>query len=216
MLNFFITLGFVMIIIVDYGLGNVRSIYAKIDQMGKKAKISNQISDIEVADTIILPGVGAFDTGLQNLKTLDLIQILNRKIIHEHTPVLGICLGMQLFTKKSEEGSQEGLSYINAETIRFRFAEGANLHIPHMGWNTIQKKRDIPVLSGIVDNSRFYFVHSYHVICHDSQDIVATTSYGYDYSSIIQKENILGVQFHPEKSHKQGIALLKNFAKGTF
>jgi glutamine amidotransferase len=204
-----------MIVIVDYGLGNVRSIHAKIAQMGENVKISNLISDIEIADKLILPGVGAFDTGMKNLKELNLIQILNKKIIHERTPVLGICLGMQLFTKKSEEGMQEGLSYIDAETIRFRFNNGITMHIPHMGWNTIQKKRDIPVLSGITDNSRFYFVHSYHVICHVSQEIITTTSYGYNFPSIIEKENILGVQFHPEKSHKQGIALLKNFVRGT-
>lgn len=205
-----------MIVIVDYGLGNVRSIYAKIDQMGEKAKISNEKSDIEAADAIILPGVGAFDTGMQKLKALDLIDLLHKKIILEKTPVLGICLGMQLFTKKSEEGTQGGLSYINAETIRFYITDDVPLHIPHMGWNTIQKKREVPVLSGIGNNTRFYFVHSYHVICHIPQDIVATTCYGRDFPSIIQKDNILGVQFHPEKSHNQGIMLLKNFVKGVF
>jgi len=205
-----------MIVIVDYGLGNVRSIYAKIDQMGEEARISHDKSDIETADALILPGVGAFDTGMHNLKALDLIDILYRRIIQERIPVLGICLGMQLFTNKSEEGSQEGLSYIDAETIRFQFPEEISLPVPHMGWNTIQKKREIPALSGIVDNSRFYFIHSYHISCHNPQDIVATTIYGGNYPSIIQKDNILGVQFHPEKSHKQGITLLKNFVKGAF
>lgn len=205
-----------MIVIVDYGLGNVRSIYAKIDQMGEEVKISSEKSDIESADSLILPGVGAFDTGMNNLKTLDLIDILYRKIIRERIPVLGICLGMQLFTNKSEEGVQEGLSYIDADTVRFNFGEGISLAIPHMGWNTIQKKREMSVLAEIADYSRFYFVHSYHVVCHVPQDIVATTYYGFDYPSIIQKDNIVGVQFHPEKSHKQGIMILKNFIKGAF
>jgi len=203
-----------MIVIIDYSLGNVRSIYAKIDQMDKDVMISREKSDIEVADSLILPGVGAFDAGMHNLKALDLIDILHKKIMQEKIPVLGICLGMQLFTKKSEEGVQEGLSYIDGETIRFRFTHDTPMHIPHIGWNTIQKKREIPALFDIADHSRFYFVHSYHVVCNARDDIAATTNYGYDYPSIIQSENILGVQFHPEKSHKQGITLLKNFVKG--
>jgi glutamine amidotransferase len=204
-----------MIVIVDYGLGNVRSIHAKIDQMGETATISHEKSEIEDADILILPGVGAFDTGMHNLKTLDLIDTLHRKIVREKIPTLGICLGMQLFTKKSEEGLEKGLSYIDANTIRFQFPEGGALPVPHMGWNTINKKREVPILSGIMDNSRFYFVHSYHISCNNPQDIVAITSYGEKYPSIIHKDNIVGVQFHPEKSHKQGIILLKNFVKGA-
>jgi glutamine amidotransferase len=203
-----------MIVVIDSNLGNVRSVYAKIQQSGEEVKISNSVADIETADRLILPGVGAFDTGMKNLNALELIPVLQRKIIREHTPVLGICLGMQLFTRCSEEGSQQGLACIDAETVRFDLAGSDTFPVPHMGWNTIQKKREVPVLSGIDDNSRFYFIHSYHVICHNPEDIVATTSYGYDFASIIQRENVLGVQFHPEKSHKQGIMLLKNFAAG--
>jgi glutamine amidotransferase len=203
-----------MIIIIDYGLGNVRSIFAKLDQMGKEVKISHLAADIEAADGLILPGVGAFDAGMQNLKNLGLVPVLQKKVMRDHTPILGICLGMQLFTRSSEEGIQNGLSYFDADTIRFRFSQADALRIPHMGWNTICKKREIPVLGDIPDNTRFYFVHSYHVVCRNPHDVVATTTYGYSYPSIIQQDNILGVQFHPEKSHKQGITLLKNFAKG--
>ena len=205
-----------MIIIVDYGLGNVRSIFTKIAQMDEEVKISNQICDLESADRLILPGVGAFDTGIDNLRKLEIIPILDRKIMHDHTPVLGICLGMQLLSTKSEEGNLKGLAYLNAETIRFHITQDGLYRIPHMGWNTIHKTREIPQLLDLDDNSRFYFVHSYHLVCNDIQDIAATTTYNYNFPSIIQRKNILGVQFHPEKSHKQGILLLKNFARGDF
>lgn len=202
-----------MIVIIDYGLGNVRSILAKYEQMGEEVLISNTIEEIEMAERLILPGVGAFGTGMEHLADLDLIPILTRKVKKERVPILGICLGMQLLTNHSEEGSASGLGYIDAETRRFSFSDNAPLNIPHMGWNTIQIEKDGPLFAEIPDNSRFYFVHSYHVICSDKKDIGAVTQYGYDYSSVIQKENIVGVQFHPEKSHKQGIQLLRNFAR---
>ena len=124
-------------------------------------------------------------------------------------PILGICLGMQLLSNKSEEGQQPGLSFINADTVKFRGNE--NLILPHMGWNTIDIINESPILSNIKSNTRFYFVHSYHIKCNDEKDVVATTHYAYDFPSIIQRNNIIGVQFHPEKSHKQGIQLLRNF-----
>jgi glutamine amidotransferase len=201
-----------MIVIVDYGLGNVRSIAAKIDQMGQDVIISNDISQIEDADKIILPGVGSFDSGIKNLQSLNLLETLNKKIKIDKIPILGICLGMQLFTRKSEEGQLNGLSFIDAETIKFQFGHDRIHQIPHMGWNTIQIKKDSRILKEVFDNSRFYFVHSYHVVCKDENIITATTDFGYPFTSIIEKDNIFGVQFHPEKSHKQGMRILKNFS----
>lgn len=202
-----------MIVVIDYGLGNVRSIYAKIEQMGKNVLISREQSDIEAADKIILPGVGAFDAGMENLKGMNIIPLLERSVLREHIPILGICLGMQILTQKSEEGVLPGLGYFDANTVRFNFTSDTSLKIPHMGWNTVNFQQDCPLFEGIPNNSRFYFVHSYHVNCHNHDDAIAITQYGYEYPSIIQKGNIYGVQFHPEKSHKQGIQILKNFSQ---
>lgn len=203
-----------MITIIDYGLGNVRSIFAKLHQMGEEVQISNDSTDIEDSDKFILPGVGAFDTGMKNLTELGLSELLHKKIIREKSPILGICLGMQLITQKSEEGVRNGLGYIPAKAIKFHFNLDPNFPVPHIGWNTIAIKNvDSPLLKGIPEASRFYFVHSYYVKCEDEADITANTCYGITFTSIIQHENIHGVQFHPEKSHHQGLTLLKNFAR---
>lgn len=202
-----------MIIIIDYGLGNTRSIFAKFDQMDEKVLISSTISDIERADRIVLPGVGSFNRGIENIIKLGIYDVLQDCILRKKIPTLGICLGMQLFSKSSEEGSGAGLGFFHADTIKFQFDKNLKLPVPHMGWNTIKIQRESEILNNIPDNSRFYFVHSFHLVCRDNSDILATTHYGNDYPSIIQKNNIIGVQFHPEKSHKQGIQLLKNFAR---
>lgn len=202
-----------MIIIIDYGLGNTRSIFAKFDQMDEKVLISSSISDIEQADSIVLPGVGSFNRGIENIIKMGIYDVLQDCILRKKIPTLGICLGMQLFSKSSEEGSGTGLGLFQADTIKFQFDKNLKLPVPHMGWNTIKIQRESEILNNIPDNSRFYFVHSFHLVCRDHSDILATTHYGYDYPSIIQKNNIIGVQFHPEKSHKQGIQLLKNFAR---
>jgi glutamine amidotransferase len=202
-----------MIVVIDYGLGNVRSIYAKIEQMGENVKISHEISDIECAEKIIIPGVGSFDAGMKKLHDLNIVEMLNKKVIHEKIPILGICLGMQLFTQRSEEGRVSGLSYIDAETKKFSFYPLQQQNIPHMGWNTISIGKQSPILHNIDNGSRFYFVHSYHVVCNEPDITTAVTYYGYNFPSIIQKDNIIGVQFHPEKSHRQGIQLLRNFVR---
>ena len=203
-----------MIVIVDYGMGNLRSILNKLQRMDVKAIISSKVEDIEKAEKLILPGVGSFATGMDNLEKYDLIPILNKKVIKEKKPILGICLGMQLVTKRSEEGNADGLGWIDAETKKFDFGrKNIGLKIPHMGWNSIDIRRDSLLLKDIFINSTFYFVHSYHVCCNGTNSIVATTNYGYDFTSVIQKENIFGTQFHPEKSHKNGIRLLKNFVE---
>ncbi|RLE42913.1 imidazole glycerol phosphate synthase subunit HisH [Candidatus Woesearchaeota archaeon] len=201
-----------MIVIVDYGLGNLRAVLHKIKKVGGVAKISSKIEDIENADKIILLGVGSFAEGMKNLKQLGLLPVLTKKAMEEKVPILGICLGMQLFTKWSEEGEIEGLGWINAKTKRFR-VERTNLKVPHMGWNSIIIKKDNPLLRGIQDKAWFYFVHSYHLDCEDEAIISATTHYGYEFPSIIMSNNLFGVQFHPEKSHKDGLTLLRNFVE---
>lgn len=203
-----------MVVIIDYGIGNLGSIANMLRKIGVENSISSNKSEIEKADKLILPGVGSFDTGMRNLSDLKLIEPLNIKVIGQKTPILGICLGMQLFTKKSQEGIMPGLGWIDAETVKFRFIEGANpLRIPHMGWNHIKPEKENVLLNGLTGESRYYFVHSYHVICNHDEDVLATTSYGYDFVSVVRKENIVGVQFHPEKSHKFGINFLTNFIK---
>lgn len=202
-----------MIVIVDYGMGNLRSIKHKFDRMGIPSAISSDVEEIARADKLILPGVGNFAAAMQNLEKLRLIPILEKKVIDEKTPILGICLGMQLLTGSSEEGHASGLGWIDAETVRFNFGDAnAGLKIPHMGWNSVSILRDSQILDGIDNNLRFYFVHSYHVACKDQCNAVAKTCYGYDFPPIIQKGHIYGIQFHPEKSHGQGIKILKNFA----
>lgn len=201
-----------MTIIIDYGMGNLGSIVNMLKKIGTKVLISRDIESIEKADKLILPGIGAFDTGIKNLVQEGLIEALNKKVIGEKTPILGICLGMQLLTKSSEEGHLHGLGWIDAQTIRFKFDErGNNLKIPHMGWNTVRLNKESPLFKEMFAEPRFYFVHSYHVVCNDEHDILTTTHYGYEFVSSIQKDNIMGVQFHPEKSHKFGMKLLKNF-----
>jgi glutamine amidotransferase len=175
--------------------------------------ISSDKNVIAQASKIILPGVGAFDTGMTNLQKLDLTETLNRKITEEHTPVLGICLGMQLLAEKSEEGVLPGLGWIKGKVIRFSFSNTSEYKIPHMGWNHVNIKKESPLFAGMHQEPRFYFVHSYHFKPEDSGDILCTTEYGSDFISSVEHGNILGVQFHPEKSHKFGIKLLSNFVE---
>jgi imidazole glycerol-phosphate synthase subunit HisH len=202
-----------MIVIVDYGMGNLGSIANMLKKIGAEAAISSNVSIVEQADKLILPGVGAFDNGMNNLKELGLIPVLNRKVLEENTPILGICLGMQLITKSSEEGTLPGLGWVDAKTVRFRFDKmQTNLKVPHMGWNTITINQPCQVFNDMYEEPRFYFVHSYHAVCNNEKNVLSTTHYGYDFTSSIVSDNIVGTQFHPEKSHKFGMLLLKNFA----
>jgi imidazole glycerol-phosphate synthase subunit HisH len=203
-----------MIIIIDYGMGNLGSILNMLKKIGAPAKISSNLQEIDKTDKIILPGVGAFDTAMKRLAELEMIDLLNDKVLNRKTPTLGVCLGMQLLTKASEEGVLPGLGWIDAETIRFRFdRKQTNLKIPHMGWNTVKICRESTLFKDMDGEAQFYFVHSYHVICHQPEDILAVTDYGYECVSVLQRDNIMGAQFHPEKSHKFGMKLLKNFAE---
>jgi glutamine amidotransferase len=198
------------IVIIDYGMGNIRSILNKLTKAGFKGIVTSNVELINSADKLILPGVGHFLTGMNRLKEKGIIDILFKKVIIEKTPILGICLGMQLLTKYSEEGNCEGLSWIDAETVKFQLTD-IRRKIPHMGWNSIKQMKDSPLLKEIPGNSNYYFVHSYYVRCNDPADVLTTSFYGFEFTSAIQKDNIFGTQFHPEKSHEWGEKLLNNF-----
>jgi glutamine amidotransferase len=204
-----------MIVVVDYGMGNLGSILNMLKKIGAPAaKVSSNPKDIEQADKLILPGVGAFDTGMHRLRDTGLIDLLNEKVLSARTPTLGVCLGMQLFTKVSEEGELPGLGWINAETIRFRFDQKkTGLKIPHMGWNTLKIQKEGTLLKDMYPDPRFYFVHSFHVVSHNPEDVLAVTEYGYEFASVMQHGHIMAAQFHPEKSHKFGMKLYKNFVE---
>lgn len=203
-----------MIVIVDYGMGNVGSIKNMLKKIGAQAIISADVAEIERAEKIILPGVGAFDTGMRHLHEAGLIGVLNEKTLNRRTPTLGICLGMQLLAERSEEGDLPGLGWIEGESRRFRFDDAnATLKVPHMGWNTVCAVERDSLFKDLDDEARFYFVHSYYVVCRSEADVLATSRHGREFVSAVQKDNVMGTQFHPEKSHKFGMRLLKNFVE---
>lgn len=203
-----------MIVIVDYGMGNLHSVQSKIESLKYEAIISSRVEDIENASKLILPGVGSFARGIENIREYGLLEILNKKALLDKTPILGICLGMQLLTNFSEEGDAEGLSWVEGETRKFTFGNGeAKLRIPHVGWNTTSVRKKSVLFDNIPDNKRYYFTHSYYVACKGDETLVATTNYGYEFASVVQKDNIYGTQFHPEKSHQHGLQMIDNFLK---
>lgn len=203
-----------MIVIVDYGMGNLGSIKNMLKKIGRESIISNKPADINRAEKLILPGVGAFGSGMKNLETMGLIDLLSERVLKQETPVLGICLGMQLLAGKSEEAPVPGLGWIDAEIKRFKFnSTQSKLKIPHMGWNTIEIKKESDLIKDLYTENRFYFVHSYHMVSTKKEIILAETHYGYNFISCVVDRNIMGVQFHPEKSHRFGMTLLSNFAR---
>ncbi len=206
-----------MITIIDYGLGNLGSIKNMLKKAGFPSIITNDPEDVKKADKIILPGVGAFDTGMRNLREDGLYDLLNQKVLVEKVPVLGLCLGAQLITNGSEEGNLPGFGWVDGDSVRFKLDGLGNdqrLKIPHMGWNVLDIVHDHPYLKGLPEDRRFYFVHSYHMVCRNPEDVIANTTYGYAFASIIGHGNVVGMQFHPEKSHKFGLQVLRNFAEG--
>jgi len=203
-----------MIVILDYGMGNPGSIQNMIRKIGEFAVISIDKEVISKATAIILPGVGSFDNGMIKLLELDVLDIVKRRVIQDKIPFLGICLGMQLLFEKSEEGNLPGLGWIPGEVKKFDFTgleKNICLKIPHMGWNEVKVVNSNKIFDKLDDMARFYFVHSYHVVCKYSDHILATTNYGYVFASVVKKDNIWGTQFHPEKSHRFGLLLLSNF-----
>jgi len=201
------------IMIVDYGMGNLHSVKKKLVRLGVNANISNNPQFITKASKIILPGVGHFSMAVRNLKRLNLFYALNEAVIVKKVPIFGICLGIQLMTKYSEEGDVQGFGWFDAEVVRFDIMDKLKHKIPHMGWNTVCPKKPSKLFDGIPANSEFYFVHSYHILSNCQDDVLAITDYEYPFVSALERDSIFGVQFHPEKSHDVGEKLLSNFLK---
>lgn len=200
-----------MITIIDYGLGNLVSVKNMLKKLGIDSEITDNLNSISSATKLILPGVGAFDNGMKLIHEKGLLNVLNKKVLTDKIPILGICLGMQLLTKGSEEGVENGLGWIDAETVKFSFTDN-KLKVPHMGWNYIEVKKVNKLLSS-EGKHRFYFVHSYYVKCNNQEDVLATSNYGQEFTCVVNHENIYGAQFHPEKSLKFGMEVLNNFSK---
>lgn len=200
------------IVIIDYNMGNLRSVQKAFEKVGCDAVITNNHEIIKNASKIVLPGVGAFKDGMRNLEELGLIEILNEEVLENKKPFLGICLGMQLVAKKSYENAEtDGLGWVDAEVVKFDFTNyDKKLKIPHVGWNNVSYKNNNLLFDGIANNSDFYFVHSYYF--KTNEDIVtSTTDYGFDFVSSVNKNNIYACQFHPEKSQTAGLKLIENF-----
>ena len=199
------------ILIIDYGMGNVCSVAKAFDKMGIPNTISSQSEDFESATHLILPGVGFFKAGMERLKELNIIAPLKKAVLERKTPLLGICLGMQLLFEKSEEGGDiDGLGVLKGRVKKFQVPDNNSLKIPHIGWNSVHSSKDMSILEGIQEHSNFYFVHSYHV--HPDEELqTAQTTYGDSFVCAVQKNHIFGTQFHPEKSQTKGLKILTNF-----
>jgi len=202
-----------MIVVIDYGMGNIGSILNMLKRVKLEATVSDDKEEILNAKGLILPGVGSFDKGMQHLESKGLIDVLNIAVVENKIPILGICLGMQLLLDSSEEGGAKGLSWIKGSSKKFKFSN-TKIKVPHMGWNIINPNNRDNLYKGFNSQEiRYYFVHSYYAECENSENILSTTAYGDNFASSINMENIYGVQFHPEKSHKFGMNLLKNFSE---
>ena len=198
--------------VIDYGVGNVGSVLNMARKIGATVELSNDPDTLRSAQRLVLSGVGAFDHGVQQLKARGLFDLVRERALGG-TPLLGICLGMQLLAGSSEEGVEQGLALVDGESRRFVFPAGSACRIPHVGWNEPAVLRPNPLLPEGGPQPRFYFTHSYHLVCRNEADVVATAEYGYAFPAVICHNRVYGVQFHPEKSHRFGMALLKNFAE---
>lgn len=201
-----------MIAVIDYGVGNTGSVINMIKRAGGEAQSSGDPEVLRRASKLLLPGVGHFDHAMKKLHEYALPGVLRERAL-AGVPILGICLGMQLLAEGSEEGSEPGLGLIGGRVVRFAFAPGEGQKVPHMGWNTIRVAKLHPLVAGLDDASRFYFVHSYHYRCADPADELLSTQHGYRFTSGVQRDNVMGTQFHPEKSHRFGLQLIRNFVE---
>ena len=199
------------IVIIDYGMGNIGSIINMFKYLGVDALVSSDKQIISSADKLILPGVGNFDKAVENINSLNLDDTIKEMALVKKVPFLGICLGMQLMCKGSEEGNLAGLSLVDAVVKKFNFSKESNMKVPHMGWDYIDIQKQSTILNDLDNRSKFYFVHSYFVSCENINDVLTYSTYGEEFVSSFEKDNLIGVQFHPEKSHKFGISLFKNF-----
>ena len=199
--------------VLDTGIGNIKSVCNMIIKVGGNVDIISSPEKIADANAIIMPGIGAFDYAMKTLSSNGWIDALSKHALIEKKTILGICLGMQIMTRGSEEGTLDGLGFVEADTVKFNFVSKKDKkRIPNMGWNLAKVQRANNLFEPTNDN-QFYFANSYHIVCDNEQDILTTTNYGYDFTSSFQKENIIGVQFHPEKSHKHGYDFFKKFIK---
>jgi glutamine amidotransferase len=197
--------------IVDYGMGNLHSVKRKLDRIGVYPHLTADPTELLRADKLLLPGVGHFGKAMEHLQTLGLVPALHEAVVERKTPILGICLGMQLFARHSQEGDAEGLGWIDADVTRFAIDDTLRFKVPHMGWNGVRIARSSPLLDGVTKQTEFYFVHAYHMVCRDPEDVLCDTDYAYPFTSVVQRGNLYGVQFHPEKSHDAGEVMLRNF-----
>ena len=200
-----------MIVVIDYGINNSSSVVRMIQKVGGNVKIGSKPEDLNEATKIVLPGVGHFDEGMKLLEESGFSESIKECVLNKKTPVLGICLGMQLLCECSEEGNKKGLGLVSAEVLHLNDSSRRELKIPHMGWNTLDITRCNPLLENDSEEQRFYFVHSYYVKPNARELCIAKTLYGSEFCSAFNSDNIFGVQFHPEKSHRFGISLMKKF-----
>lgn len=203
-----------MIGIINYGLGNLNSIRNMFDKINVKSEFISDPKNFSQFERLVLPGVGSFDHGMRGLRECHMIPSLEKEVLEKGKPILGICLGMQLICKGSEEGKESGLGWIDCHFTKFRFPVESLLKVPHMGWNVVDVFRKNPLLiQNPVEKKRFYFVHSYHGHCANEEDAIGITNHGGPVLAAVRRGNIFGVQFHPEKSHRFGMDLLKRFAE---
>ena len=202
-----------MIAIVNYGSGNIQAIANIFGRLKVPFVVASTPSDLQAADKLVLPGVGAFDQAINELDRSGMRAALDQAVMHEGRPILGICVGMQLFARSSDEGSAQGLGWLDGTVRRFdRLVSDRSTKLPHMGWNTVEPRQGDGLFEAIDAENGFYFLHSYCVVCADPNDVLATTEYGGRFTSAVRRGNVFGVQFHPEKSHQNGVQLLKTFA----
>ena len=197
--------------IINYGMGNLGSVKRKLDRIKASSLVSSDPEELKQCDKWILPGVGHFNKAVQELKSRQLWDFLHEEVLVNKKPILGICLGMQLMASFSEEGHVAGMGWIEAQVVRFAVKDALKYKVPHMGWNQVAVKKESPLYKDVDLQTGFYFVHSYHLLCQNPSDILTTTEYEYPFTSSFQKDNLYGVQFHPEKSHEAGERLLRNF-----
>ena len=201
-----------MITIVDYGVGNISALLNMFDYLGVEATATSVPGEIANARKLVLPGVGAFDKAMRTLRERDLVSPLNVAVLERRVPVLGVCLGMQLLARRSEEGSEPGLGWIDADVVRIRPNLESNLKVPHIGWSDIEPSGSSPLFRPQESRERFYCVHSYHIVCDRADDVAARIDYGAPLVCAVGHGNIHGAQFHPEKSHRFGMRLFRDYA----